>query len=370
MLPLFFYKNIIDFRRSFMSEKFVFKWGKDIYVKGGRGDTWDPTWCDDDILYTPANDTSGFFCDERRNIAFATVTGNDVNNLIGENVNLMDDYGGHAEKKKDNCTWKSSGAIYIDGTIYFAVGRHCYGFESGDYNKRQTVRCASIIKSNDGGKTWTPGEDKSYNEPMFGSEFGTPYFIHYGKNYDTSFAPKEDMADKYVYAISNNGFWDNGDSYILGRVRKDMIDRLDANDWEYLKSDDGKEWGKDPKEAYKIIRSTLGCGETGATYIPEIGKYMLVSWRYLVNGRDKPDETEFGIYVADHPWGPWEKQGFKYNFPEGWYCPRILSKFQEPVTDGVRVYVCTAGDYSTSFGQKEPDYYKMVLMPLIIKRVE
>ena len=347
----------------------TFEWGKNIYVEGGQGDTWDPTWGADDILYSPANDTTGFFCDEKRNLAFVKIEGNDINNLKGSNINLMADYGALAESKEDKCNWKSSGALYIDGTIYLVVGRHCYGFESGDYNKRQTVRCASIIKSTDGGKTWTPSADKCYSEPMFGPEFGTPYFIHYGKNYDTSSAPEEDMADTYVYAISNNGFWDGGDSYILGRVRKDKIDRLDKNDWEFLLTPDGSEWGRDAKEAYKIIHSTLSCGETGATYIPELGKYMLISWRHLVNGRDKPDDTEFGIYLADPPWGQWEKYGFKRNCPEGWYCPRVLSKFQTPVDGGVKVYVVVAGDYTGSFGQKEPDFYKFVLMPLTVRGI-
>jgi hypothetical protein len=54
-----------------------------------------------------------------------------------------------------------------------------------------------------------------------GSYFAAPYFIGYGGR-----RPSTDGADQYVYAISNNGFWDNGDRLFLGRVRRDRIGLL------------------------------------------------------------------------------------------------------------------------------------------------
>ncbi len=67
-----------------------------------------------------------------------------------------------------------------------------------------------------------------------GSYFAAPYFIDYGGG-----RPSTDGADQYVYAVSNNGFWDNGDRLVLGRVRRDRIGLLKGDDWDFL-ADDGQ----------------------------------------------------------------------------------------------------------------------------------
>ena len=48
-----------------------------------------------------------------------------------------------------------------------------------------------------------------------GKLFPSPYFICYGQQRHEAVA---DGSDKYIYALSTNGFWDNGDKLILGRV--------------------------------------------------------------------------------------------------------------------------------------------------------
>jgi hypothetical protein len=45
--------------------------------------------------------------------------------------------------------------------------------------------------------------------------FGSPFFVHYGK---TGGNVEQDIANRYVYAVSNNGFWNDGRQYIIGRV--------------------------------------------------------------------------------------------------------------------------------------------------------
>lgn len=321
-------------------EQFEFIWGPTIYVEGSCGDSWDPAWGADDVLYTASNDTGGFFGRAPRNVSFAAVSGSDPTCLSGKTVNDMDDFGEMGEKKEDGRTWKSNGCISVGGVLYHALGRHCYGNESGDADKRQTVSCATIIKSFDGGKTWTPSEADCYASPMFGPNFATPYFIHYGKDDDTSAAPPEDEADKYIYAVSNDGFWDNGDFYILGRVKKEKLSNLNSGDWEFLTEMLGEPlWGKDPAMAMKIIDNPRHCGETGVTYVPALKKYVLIAWHYLENGRDKPSDGAFDIYLADHPWGPWEHAGEKHNEPQGWYCPRVMAKFQEEIS-GRRKGLC------------------------------
>lgn len=61
-----------------------------------------------------------------------------------------------------------------------------------------------------------------------GKRFGAPFFIHYGRN---GGQVAQDGADRFVYALSNNGFWNGGDDYILARVPRDRIAALNAADW-------------------------------------------------------------------------------------------------------------------------------------------
>ena len=329
--------------------------GDIIVLRDGDGDTWDLAWADDDYLYTPSNDTSGFGGQPRRNVAFNKLSGDAPNTLNGITVNNMDEYGEHGDKLDDNCTWKTSGCYCVDGVLYLAIGRHCYGHESGDPHKRQTVKNTSIIKSEDYGVTWIRSAQENYKNPHFTNEFVTPYFIYYGKNAQ---APDVDNAKKYIYAVSNNGFWDSGDFYILGRVKREKLGDLNPSDWQYYLGGDGLQdssWGAIAADAMHIIDNPRKCGETGATYIPDIGRYVLVGWYYTGNGRDNTEETWFTYYEAPHPWGPWTAVCEEKNNPEGWYCPRILSKWQQSDSEAVKTVMVTAGDWQNQ------DYYRMSL---------
>ncbi|MGA2863879.1 MAG: hypothetical protein ABSF95_05275 [Verrucomicrobiota bacterium] len=65
-------------------------------------------------------------------------------------------------------------------------------------------------------------------------------------------------SDKYVYALSNNGFWDNGDNLILGCVAREKIRNLKSADWEYYAGGDGLEsqnWIQDMNRAKLVLDS-------------------------------------------------------------------------------------------------------------------
>jgi hypothetical protein len=40
-------------------------------------------------------------------------------------------------------------------------------------------------------------------------------------------------ADQYVYAVSNDGYWNNGSLMKLGRVGRDRLENLNPADWEF-----------------------------------------------------------------------------------------------------------------------------------------
>ena len=339
------------------------KLGEPKLYNNGIGDTWDPAWAEDDRLYSTGNDGSGWnkFC--ASNVFFNSISGENPLHLIGETVNGMPEYDGWGKEGPDGCTWKSSGCISVDGCLYFAIGRHQYGTKSGDPHQRQTVSRASIIKSSDHGLTWVCPAKENYDAPMFPSpRFSTPYFIHYGQDGN---APPIDRANEFIYAISNNGFWCNGDNYILGRVERAKISRLDGSDWQFYTGSDGtldESWSNDLDRAALIIDRPLQCGEMGATYIPSIGRYILVAWYYPGNPNVETDETRLVFYEAPKPWGPWIQIKEEVSNPEGWYCPRILSKWQQRRGNEVSAILVTGGDY-----YEMEKYYRFTIVPLKLK---
>ena len=342
-------------------------------VEGSHGDTWDPAWAPDGTLYSASNDTNGFRHAGNGNVIFNEIIGDDPTKLDGKTVNTMGDYGKMSQKGPDGCTWKSSGCISIDGVLYLLVARHLYGGDGGllrDYDKRQQAHGASFIKSTDGGKTWTPSAKDNYDHPMFpGSRFAAPYFIQYGQDGKEAVA---DNSDKYVYALSNNGFWDNGDYLVLGRVLRSKIGALSAKDWQFYTEGDGladSAWSPDIRKAKSVLSNPDQLGMTRAVYMPAQKCYLMVGWYYPAGG-GKLEHSETGgdpahitttwtFYVASHPWGPWRAVGSHTFTPQGFYCPGVCPKFTSP--DGSKAWVFTAGDWTNGSA------YKLTAVSLSIK---
>jgi hypothetical protein len=331
--------------------------GAPIPVVDSDGDTWAPTWAGNGYLYSPSNDSSGFHSAPKANIAFNRIDGNDPRHLGGKTINPMLPYGKEGKRGPDGCTWKSSGCACIDGVLYWVIARHRYGEESGDPHRRQTAQNASIIKSVDYGRTWTRSETLNYHAPMFpGRRFATPYFIEFGRN---GVAPRN--VEDYVYAISNNGFWDCGDDMIVGRVARRDIGGLKAADWEFFTggSGDAGSWTGDMDRAEPILRGPGKFGMTGATYLHRYERYLMIGWYYPAGGgkmAGAATHTVWDFYEAPRPWGPWTNVGSYDSKPSGYYSPQVCQKFQT----AEQVYAFTAGNWSS------PKDYRLTVVPLKI----
>jgi hypothetical protein len=339
-------------------------------VDASSGDTWDLAWTRDGLIYSPSNDSGGFHGAANGNILFNQIIGDDPTKLDGKTVNPMADYGHGGQHGPDGCTWKSSGCIELDGVLYWLVARHKYGEESGDYDKRQPARDSSFIKSTDGGKTWTRSAQENYDHPMFpGSRFATPYFVQYGQDGSETNA---DGSDKYVYALSNNGFWDNGDYVILGRVLRTKMPNLNAADWQFYTEGDGaadSSWTSNLRDATAVLAHPDRLGMTRAVYLPKPQCYLMIGWYYPAGGGKLQDSdthtgpahvtTNWDFYVASHPWGPWRLAGSHTWTPQGYYCPGVCPKFTS--ADGSTVYAFTAGDWTNGA------VYKLNAVELSIK---
>lgn len=343
----------------------------------------------DDAVYDPDDDVKAVLAEaEARGVAgstvvFNTVTGEDPYQLSGTTVTTMPSFyeldqqtirdaqffKAHnalpEEQLNDRCTWKSSGCSVIDGKIYWALTRNGYGEMSGDPYFRETQQNATLIVSEDGGTTWSPSAEEALAAPMFPDKtFASPYFIDYGES-----ASRPHGADKYVYAVSNDGFWDNGDLLVLGRVLREKLPNLDGGDWDYLIGEDGADdsaWSHDASQARALIHRPGRMGRSGVNYLADRDRYITIRWHYPAGSgkTDWPestgitDETVWEFFEAPTPWGPWTQFGAQAFFPEGYYVPCVLPKWQS----ADRVYVLTAGDF-----RKPAAYYKMTVVPIDLR---
>ncbi len=332
-----------------------------------NGDTWDPFWADDDNLYAFNCDGRGFG-KQGRNFAFNELQGDSVTSLTGRLVNSMDAYGKSGQKEKDGATWKALGQECIDSVFYAFVSRHTYGKESKDPLMRQTAVNCSLIKSEE--LTWTRSAAENYANPMWpGPRFGAPYFVHYGKNGGQVL---QDGADRFVYVISNNGFWNGGDDYILGRVARNKIAALNTADWTYFTGGNGmdaKNWSGKIESAAPILTAKAQCGSGPACFVPSLGIYLMTVWYIPVTLKKwfEPQEMKYDFYQAEHPWGPWRfVSSLSDHFIVGghMYGPVLCAKFQQQSGADAVITLFTSG---CPFEDKPAGLYKMWSIPLVLK---
>jgi len=358
------------------------------------GDTWDYIWADDDNLYTFGCDGRGYGKNSR-NLNFNRLTGNAWNALVGSLVNSMDEYGGngaylenHLGKMIDRDfkkffiprapNWKVTGADCIDGVIYAFVAenwygnQNAYGGDSLDPKIRQTVNNMSLIKSTDKGLTWSRSMRENALHPMWTDKrFSTAFFFKFGRNGGTT---KQDDQDKFVYAISNDGYWNCGSSFRLGRVPREKIGDLNAADWEYFS--DGS-WTHDLGKARPIPgfpNGEMKCTVGSPVWLPSLRRYVAVTWfdPGTTTKWHYPEDVTFDFYQAAHPWGPWTRIGGKSAMEfigepgskriHRWYGPSLSPKFIQENPDGsVTVPLLFSGQ---TWEDKPDSLYKNNICPV------
>jgi hypothetical protein len=272
----------------------------------------------------------------------------------------------------DRANWKTTNTYSIGGDLYAFVLRCEYPWMAGDSERRHVFRDSSVIKSTDGGVTWSRSPAANMEKPMFrGKRFGAPYFIWYGKDG----AAKADYAGRYVYAISNNGHFEAGDDYVLGRVLRSKLGDLQASDWEFYRSGDGMvdgSWTSSLAEAEPVLKNPGRAGMTGVTYIEALGRYVMVSWHYsqvsfatAIERKDLSTVLEF--FEAPKPWGPWTNFKALSTGQLGWYAPIIGQRFQ--ISTGsheVKAFLITTGLSATPEGGVDFKRFKFNYMPLTL----
>jgi hypothetical protein len=282
----------------------------------------------------------------------------------------MPDYGGGSETRpEDGGMRKACGLISVDGVLYLSVSRQltCPTEPDGKWQGRfspfaiQETWDGSIVKSLDHGRAWTPAP-KLGNAMFPGRSFSTPFFVQYGKDGHAT----KDSADRYVYAASNDGAWNNGNWMILGRVRRDRIGRLNAGDWEFVHGydDHGNPiWQPRSDNALYVFRAPNRASMTGIHYVPGLDLYVMPQWHYpyLDDPKRRWMASRLEFYSTPAPWGPWtmfHRQDFE---PESWYNPCIPSKFIS--ADGRHFWLFVAGNFIE--GKR---YYGLYIIPVTVEK--
>jgi hypothetical protein len=340
--------------------------GKPIRYPVAGGDVWTTTWADDDNLYSVSDDTSGFgkACDS--NLALSRISGDSPSTLHGVTVNSMSEFGKATESNKlDDASWKASGLTCVDSVLYLAVSRHGYANDGGYSYLLQQTWDASIIKSEDHGKTWK-GIPKVGQAMFPGHLFSDPFFVQYGKNGQGS----KDGADEYVYALSNDGIWNNGNWMTMGRVRRDQIANLNPHDWEFIQrfdKDRNPIWGPRYDTPRYVFRNPGRTSMTSIAYVSGLDLYLMPQWYYthLDDAQHTMNATRLEFYYAPAPWGPWTLFHSQDSEPEGWYNPCIWSKFISD--EGRKLWLSTSG-----LGPNFPtnsDAYCLTLVPVTVEEL-
>lgn len=336
------------------------RFGNPIRPQTSFGDVWTTTWADDDALYSVSDDTMGFdnsLAPEGSNVAIHRLTG-DAPQVRGLTINPMSQLGSFSQVyPEDDATWKANGLACIDGVLYLSISRHSKPRRRPFFI--QETWDASILASHDHGLTWSAAP--AIGRAMFpGKTFSTPFFVDYGKDG----RGEADGADRYVYAVSSNGVWNNGSSMVLGRVERSALARLDSADWEFVHGfgDAGLPvWRTRHDTARYIFRAPGRTSMTGMTYIDPLGLYIMPQWHYPL----LPDQergwmvTRFEFYQSPAPWGPWTLFHSQEFEPESWYNPCLPTKFISD--DGRRLWMFVAGDFTEA--EKQP-YYGLHLVEI------
>lgn len=389
------------------------------YYGNVAADTMFNTTTSDGTILTTANDTEGtdHACGAGgKDIAILKATGTSPSSLSVSTVNCMPSFGpkGGGKNTHDLCSWKSGGLTAVGDTLYLAVARQLHGCSRGHETLGlQPSYNASIMKSTDGGLTWTnpwgttstdgaaPPWSPSlgrYRAMFPGNRFSVPFFIQYGPGNTDAV----DGGNKYLYAVSTDGFAYNGNSLVLARVPLNRVQSIGA--WQYYHGPvggSGRTWTSSVRGATRVLQAKNGVSQPAIQYVPALKEYVLSTFSFTHARSDFPTRFEtpyssFRLYTAPKPWGPWTLR-FRHSTQRNLWCaaspcplvsqpgsslmqvgapadrlglydPAIVQKFvyTRPVT---KQAVFTGGDWKNKTEYGAENLYRLHVIPVNLARL-
>ena len=316
------------------------------------GDVFSSAWADDDNSYFIADDSLLASPAMNFNLDIGYFTGSPVDgSLTPHLVNGMSEYGlnyscGGPSPSVCNgwpatggpangfASWKASDILSLGGVLYVTLARHYYPVGNGNEYRDN----ASIISSSDHGVHWNNGfgvtNDLNGAAPVYpnatwpGTEFPSPFFVKYGKD-GTAPVSNPDNSSVYIYSVSNDCCWDNGNRVYLARVPRSAIGNLSPSDWQYYTGPIAGDitasanWGTNASKA-AITSWPEMHSMTGVQWIDSMKRYVMPSWAFP--NKSNYHNTLFFWLEAPSLTGPWTiTTRMELSTNLGWYNPQIMT---------------------------------------------
>ena len=345
-------------------------------IKSGfhYGDTFYPTWADDDLLYSPWTDGNTWRLDgswdysnsghsgskEHTTTGQAVLEGNDPESLVGYSL------GTHTVSSLPYQGRYPCGSLMYNGIWYY--GTYCLGpspqapYGNMIINWPWLGPFVGFRTSTDKGLTWkncphTPakalfGESGINGYPV---KIGSPHFVDFGKNMEYSpdgkaymVAHGADINDKMPRFW--NSSWITGDQIYLLRVMPSEENINDITKWEFYGGKDEKGnavWTSDFNKISPLLEWNNNMGCVTVTYNAHLKKYLMC----VTDGGNTCSKMNTYILESDSLTGDWKILTYMKDFGEQAYFVNIPSKFIND--DGKTMWLMYSGNYATNWNGEQ-----------------
>ena len=308
-----------------------------------KADTWWPSWAADGDLYSPWADgtVDEWACGCPGPLAMtghARIAGDDPLDL--EVIPLGTRFGGPGPYGARF----PSGSLVHDGVWYY--GTYCVSNSGRKLNWDILGPFVGFRISHDFGKTWIDGPHTP-EEPIFGESavegigwvrIGIPHFVDFGQNLEHSPDGRAYMVAHGATRPYGNAGWISGDGVHLCRVMPSPETINDPAAWEFYAG--GDRWSSQVEEASPLIEWQGHIGHAGATWFPELGRYLLC----VTDGWPTISTMSSMILESESLTGPWRLVSFLRDFGPQAYFLNFPSKFVG--NGGTTAWLCYSANFT------------------------
>jgi len=360
------------------------------------GDTWYPTWAENDTLYSPWTDGKTKRLDSYTDWSQSWVdqvhitTGQGV--IVGDDPLTIKAYSIGLDKSSPAYPYHGCypcGSLIYNGVWYY--GTYC--LDPAGYTKygNDTINWpwmgpfVGFRTSEDYGHYWkncphTP------EKPIFGEtgingypvKIGAPHFVDFGKNMEYS-------PDGKAYLVAHgadtsdtkwrfwNDSWITGDQVYLLRVTPSIENINDPSEYEFYggKDENGDPvWTYDFEEIKPLLEWNNNMGCVTITYYAPLEKYIMC----VTDGGNTYSKMNTYLLESDSITGEWKMITYMKNFGEQAYFVNIPTKFISK--DGKTAWLLYSGNYWTNMngenvGVNPPgSHYGMVFQKIQLLKKE
>jgi len=339
------------------------------------GDTWYPSWADNDTLYSPYTDggaqrPDGYF-------ESSGSGGSQTHNTTGHGMMIGDDpltlqaYGIGTYQAGANPYHGRypCGSLVYNGVWYY--GTYCLDPTHAAQYGELTINWpwlgpfVGFRYSTDYGHKWKKCPHTPH-KPLFGEsgingypvKIGSPHFVDFGKNMEHS-------PDGKAYLVAHgadttdtkwrfwNASWITGDQIYLFRVTPTIENMNDISAYEFYAGRDEKGkavWTDDFKKIKPLLEWNNNMGCVTVTYNEPLKKYLMC----VTDGGNTASKMNTYILESDKLTGKWKMVTYMKSFGEQAYFVNIPSKFISK--DGKSAWLLYSGNFAPDWNGEKIDY--------------